>query len=728
MFSRMLSLGNRAVALAAYDVDFAAVPQRSEQEGSLYSFKKLSELELDVEDDTECRKFLWNYVVFRAPFEDAVEKPIHAGDGYHARAVCDFAVHCIVIATGLPTRGSRGWVSPGTGTRRDPSSPGATYPKNNQLSMSFCMRALAGLHGSRVTRQPAPRLQPFGSCESLGDAINSTKDFISLLGMWGGVIVDSFLDLEAQSDGFSTSILVRARAMNGLIEELGTNSCFVGTVLLSRYHTKESTPELLEMSYGLDLVGCEIRSSVDFPITAPGYSYPPMCYPYALVFHSTSISMLGRLKANRVSSLAKRVYNNRDFFAVRDRTDGHQDVYNFKAGRAQAIDHEAERKNELREHVVSAFGEIRSVYCVDATCDGINVFRMQLRTLRIIIEVDEADLQQPGDVIDSWFSVANEDIFLPPKQGSFYIVLRPRCNAERTAMERLYSVPEAIGRMLECKLVLERRLHYQRGEAVVKGYELTVIEMRLCDSDEIARISEGYACDIKNLYKAEYEKPRQAGRLALAAVEYGVDFEAVREMSTAEETKFLFVVDLWRGQLRWLSATTDLHRKLNYISEPVYQRWIDVHDSSRIVCLRIWGFATGSCEGKRVYRQQLHQLRKEVSVAESWFDMSSYCRAWEKRDDCFYVMPKDPRPERITRFEAIKPGDGIAFCCTMTRIDRTVARSKIANPGIWRRPDFNAQDHVVTATLPLELHIAGFAAARGLHYLSILQLTGNLNT
>ncbi|KAJ7026526.1 hypothetical protein C8F04DRAFT_1190469 [Mycena alexandri] len=116
----------------------------------------------------------------------------------------------------------------------------------------------------------------------------------------------------------------------------------------------------------------------------------------------------------------------------------------------------------------------------------------------------------------------------------------------------------------------------------------------------------------------------------------------------------------------------------------VYQRWMDVHGSSRIVCLRIWGFATGSCEGKRVYRQQLHQLRRilnvddsrEVSVAESWFDMGSYCHEWEKRDDCFYVMLKDPRPERITRFRAIKPGDGIVFCCTMTRIDRTVARSK----------------------------------------------------
>ncbi|KAJ7035879.1 hypothetical protein C8F04DRAFT_1340921 [Mycena alexandri] len=112
----------------------------------------------------------------------------------------------------------------------------------------------------------------------------------------------------------------------------------------------------------------------------------------------------------------------------------------------------------------------------------------------------------------------------------------------------------------------------------------------------------------------------------------------------------------------------------------VYQRWMDVHGSSRIVCLRIWGFATGSCEGKRVYRQQLHQLRRilnvddsrEVSVAESWFDMGSYCQSGKNE---------------MTAFMAIKPGDGIAFCCTMTRIDRTVARSKIANPGIWRRPD-----------------------------------------
>ncbi|KAJ7018609.1 hypothetical protein C8F04DRAFT_1198743 [Mycena alexandri] len=62
--------------------------------------------------------------IFRAPFEDAVEKPIHAGNGYHARALIEldyFAVHCIVIATGLPA-------GPGDG-----SSPGATHPKNNQV-------------------------------------------------------------------------------------------------------------------------------------------------------------------------------------------------------------------------------------------------------------------------------------------------------------------------------------------------------------------------------------------------------------------------------------------------------------------------------------------------------------------------------------------------------------------------------------------------------------------
>ncbi|KAJ7020670.1 hypothetical protein C8F04DRAFT_1196419 [Mycena alexandri] len=594
MFSRMLSLGNRAVALAAYDIDFTAVRQRSEREGSLYSFKKLPELELDVEDDTECRKFLWNYVghIFGQVEEVLVEL----------------------------------W--------------------DMQIEVLRSIMA---------------------------------KDQLQ----FGGIIVDSFLDPEAQSDDFSTSILVRGRAMNGLIEELGTNSCFVGKVLLSRYHTKESTPELLEMSYCLDLVGCEIRSSVDFAITAPGYSYPPICYPCALVIRSTSITMLGRLKANRVSSLAKTVYN-RDFYAVRDRTDGQQDVYNFKAARAQEIDHEAERKNELREHVVSAFGEIRRVYCVanetyyirlacpkDATCDGINVFRMQLRTLRIIIAVDEADL----------------------------IVLRPRSNEERTAMERLYCVPEAIGEMLECKLVLERRLHYQRGEAVVKGYELSVVETRICDSDEIARINEGYECDIRLGSACRICTKRKhlekAGRLALAAVEYGVDFSAIGQMSGADAEDFLFVeltpsVAFSDYRFGPCPRVNILIGQLNYISEP---HWIEGHGCS-IICLRIRGFANGSCEEKRIYRKQLRQLRQildadggtENNDAESWFDMSSCCGEWSRRDDCFYVMLKNPAPGRIARFKAIRPGDGLAFCCTMTRIDTTMSRSKIANLEKWRGP------------------------------------------
>ncbi|KAJ7025792.1 hypothetical protein C8F04DRAFT_1191074 [Mycena alexandri] len=119
--------------------------------------------------------------LFRAPFEDAVEKPIHAGNGYHARAlisVCEsdhFAVHCIVIATGLPPAG---WQARGSRVvaGRNLSEKQSGLPEEPEgPSMSLCMWAFAGLHGLRVTRQPPPRLQAFGSCESLGDAINPTR-------------------------------------------------------------------------------------------------------------------------------------------------------------------------------------------------------------------------------------------------------------------------------------------------------------------------------------------------------------------------------------------------------------------------------------------------------------------------------------------------------------------------------------------------------------------------
>ncbi|KAJ7017930.1 hypothetical protein C8F04DRAFT_1199710 [Mycena alexandri] len=633
MLSRILSLGHRAVALAGYDFDFFAVRQRSERGGSLYSFKKKSELESDIEDDIKCKKFLSTYFghIF-GQVEDVRELArIHYSFGsckvlslFQPDESCSIRLKCPL---GAPCRLVELW----------------------DMQIEVLQQIMA-------------------------------KDQLE----FGGVIVDSFLEFEgapAQSDDVSPSILVRARAMNGLSKELDTDYCIIGKISISRYQAKESNPEFLEM-LSVNLFIRDTGLSTAISVVSLSFSTCPS---------DADQIMLAKLKANRVSSLAKTVYN-RDFFAVRDRTDGDEDVYNFKAARAQ-------RSRESPTLILLSKANetyyIRLACPKDATCDGTNVFRMQLRTLKIILEVDEMDL----------------------------IVLRPKSHEERTAMEHEYCVPEAIGRMLECKLVLERRLRYRRGEAMVKRLGFATLT-RLRESAWATRATFTWVPFVESVqsgsdliigggcYRGLYyagpihfrqlpsisvlpivsrspsvslspsvlrhtkfphgQHLKQAGELALAAVEYGVDFAAMRQMSGANGEDFLFV------ELTPSASSTTFRN-------------------------RIRGFKNGSCEGKRIYRRQLQQLRQildvdggtEDNVAESWLDMSSCCREWSRRDDCFYVMLKNPGPGRTARFKAIGPGNGLAFCCAMTRIDTTVSRSKyrtttcghwIANLARWRGP------------------------------------------
>lgn len=72
--------------------------------------------------------------------------------------------------------------------------------------------------------------------------------------------------------------------------------------------------------------------------------------------------MLANLKASRVS-LAKTVYN-RDFFAVRERTDGFESVYDFKSNISAEIELHCEERKLLPEFRTLAFGEIRQVHSV----------------------------------------------------------------------------------------------------------------------------------------------------------------------------------------------------------------------------------------------------------------------------------------------------------------------------------------------------------------------------
>ncbi|KAJ7042861.1 hypothetical protein C8F04DRAFT_1175957 [Mycena alexandri] len=603
MLTRILSLGNRAIALAGYDLDFSAIRQRSERGGSLYSFKKLSELELDIEDNVECKKFLSSYFghIFgqveyvhelariRSSFGSYEVLPLFQPD-----ASCSIRLKCPL---GAPCRLVELW----------------------DMQIEVLQQIMA-------------------------------KDQLQV----GGVIVDSFLDFEgapAQSEGASMSILVRARAVNGLSKELDTGYCIIAKTSLSRYQAKESNPELLEMSYHLDLVGITGLSDV--------MGETPMCDPSAFLLRLTSQTMLAGLKANRASSLAKTVYN-RDFFAVRDRMDGHEDVFNFKTARAQAIDYEAERRKGLQEHVVLAFGEIRRVDCMRGrTKENNDACAFKAHVAHVPASLPTV--------------VASEEVLLPPRQGSFYIVLRPRSDEERAAMEHVYCVPEAIGRMLECKLVLERRLCYRRGEAVVKNlYKVACEGLRVTSASGIYCVGPrtltalnlccgNRLCEVALVrLKVDYGRRALDDRRNNYKRAPNRQFVAVRDRSDGHDSVFAFkrgrnILINPYSERRWAQPS---HSALAYGEIKTVYRMAE----AGAFCIVLTCPMSASCDAIYMFVRQLWSLKRILdldmlespgAIAVSWFDRSQEDPRMRRRTGSFYVTIRSENETEASEYEQI---------------------------------------------------------------------------
>ncbi|KAJ7018246.1 hypothetical protein C8F04DRAFT_1199183 [Mycena alexandri] len=634
MLSRMCSYGHRTVALALYDFDFAAVRQCSVSRGSRYSFKALPEL--DTEVDVECKEFQWDYV----------------GNVFGEVA---FA-----------------------------------YDSNSQMTVVH-LRCPAGVSCALVDMWNM-------QVSALRHVVES--DTIQ----WGGVITKSFLENDgipsgSESNSNPTEVVVRTRLVQGFAEKLEIGSLVACKVTLNRFHKNESSRDNLERTvYERDFsavaTACTLAKA---PVAAVN-----LCGGARTL--SSSVTMLANLKASRVS-LAKTVYN-RDFFAVRERTDGFESVYDFKSNISAEIELHCEERKLLPEFRTLAFGEIRQVHSVlmatrglkddqtyyirlgpptNATCKSINLYRKQLGTLRNIIDADELTL--PGKVVDCWFYVVREDICLHPKKGHFYIVIRPTTEGESAAVKELYDVPEVVGKILCCKLVLERRDHHPAG-GVVKGYELAVVESTLYDPDEIPRHLE------------------QAGRLALTAVEYGVDFAAVRESSGKTGCNFCFLEDDpllpgWEHQPRRMSRINILVGEVDWVSEP---RWCYFEVSCQVICLRVRAPSNSACEGKRVYGEQLRGLRGildadsdlDGNVGDSWLDLSACFDGCGPKDDCFYVLFRHCRAERSDRVRSLIAGEGIAFCCTMKRLDKNVGKTR--NYCMWAL-DFQKGDFLFPTSI-----------------------------
>ncbi|KAJ7779043.1 hypothetical protein B0H16DRAFT_802844 [Mycena metata] len=217
--------------------------------------------------------------------------------------------------------------------------------------------------------------------------------------------------------------------------------------------------------------------------------------------------MLAKLRANRSSTLARAVYN-RDFFAVREQTDGREGVFDFRSNESPVIDPYSQLKEKLPAFKALVFGEIKKVQQTGArtyyirlgppknvACVATNLFRKQIAKLRSIIVEDEITV--PGDVVDSWFNVANEDVVLSGKRGSFYVVIRSSNEEEDKVMAELFCVPEVVGKYLLCTVAFERRDHEPTQHAVVKAYEMGVMETTLYESSEIPKVGVDYVCDLR---------------------------------------------------------------------------------------------------------------------------------------------------------------------------------------------------------------------------------------
>ncbi|KAJ7028041.1 hypothetical protein C8F04DRAFT_1292078 [Mycena alexandri] len=516
----------------------------------------------------------------------------------------------------------------------------------------------------------------------------------------GGVITKSFLENDgipsgSESNSNPTEVVVRTRLVQGFAEKLEIGSLVACKVTLNRFHKNESSRDNLERTvYERDFsavaTACTLAKA---PVAAVN-----LCGGARTL--SSSVTMLANLKASRVS-LAKTVYN-RDFFAVRERTDGFESVYDFKSNISAEIELHCEERKLLPEFRTLAFGEIRQVHSVLMATRGLKddqTYYIRLgpptnatsRYLEKYYRRRRAHLgpdgQKPGKVVDCWFYVVREDICLHPKKGHFYIVIRPTTEGESAAVKELYDVPEVVGKILCCKLVLERRDHHPAG-GVVKGYELAVVESTLYDPDEIPRHLE------------------QAGRLALTAVEYGVDFAAVRESSGKTGCNFCFLEDDpllpgWEHQPRRMSRINILVGEVDWVSEP---RWCYFEVSCQVICLRVRAPSNSACEGKRVYGEQLRGLRGildadsdlDGNVGDSWLDLSACFDGCGPKDDCFYVLFRHCRAERSDRVRSLIAGEGIAFCCTMKRLDKNVGKTR--NYCMWAL-DFQKGDFLFPTSI-----------------------------
>ncbi|KAJ7025248.1 hypothetical protein C8F04DRAFT_1191602 [Mycena alexandri] len=479
----------------------------------------------------------------------------------------------------------------------------------------------------------------------------------------GGVVKSSYFDYSAVYPALrpiSGTFFVRMLWSHGMRRRLTASKYVIARVTFVRFHGNEVGGGNLERYYHMEVRGLEARRVGYFPARGPLYRCDgsnPTGY---------------KIRDHPTLSLALAKYQ-RHFVAVRDHSDGCECVFAFKNSIDVLINPSSERRWPQPSHYALAYGEIKRVYrlsevggyCIvltcpkNATCDAVT-----WRDRDVMVRPNS---RKSKDAAKDRVVLFVHPTLLPI---SAQVTLRSANEGQAGEYEKIFVTENPVGKMLECTLEFKRR-HIETGTTVLK-----------------------YAAPTRlRVYPVQGRKLQLAGRMALATVEYGNDFTAVRESSYFGGSEFFFAEDNNLSTLSEIQGGLGL--RINIIVGEIEKisgvTACSLGPACDVLCVKIRPPSNSSCEAYNVYFKQLKQLHRILEmdsengwtqpVGSSWFDASRDFDGWGPQKYCFYVYVRNTRDDRTERIMSLTPGTCVAFCGTMSRLDEDAEKTR--NYYIW---------------------------------------------
>ncbi|KAJ7036745.1 hypothetical protein C8F04DRAFT_1181091 [Mycena alexandri] len=668
MLARMLANGPATVALAEYDKDFVAIRQASIDGGSLFAFKAMPER--DQGDDYGTKASLRTYV----------------------GSVFGEVANIYTVSDGLCILQFK-------------------LPSNATCALTELWDKQWGVLGSILSQDEA------FTCGNVGS---------------------SFFDYSAVFPSMFPapgSFYVRAQWSHGMRRRLTSNKFVIARVAFLRFHNDgdgggHGKGGIITWS----CAGSRRNESVtslpgDPPIHATTMSewtagFAPVRGPHFIAFPSTS--MLRKIRDDPAGSLALAKYQE-DFVAVRRQSEGKECVFSFQDCRDMLLNPDSDRRWAQPRHSSLAYGEIKKVYrmreegkfCIlltcptNGTCDAMDMFQKQLRSLKKILDMDKLEMVPVFILLlrivarsDAEYSQGTSwcrglTAFRRTRAcASGRVLLCADTPWEANEYEDMFFRNDPVGKLLECRLWIKRS-QASVGEVIEKAYEINVFASTLHREDCgcVPEKGANYVCDMPE---------GSTCRMALGAVEYGVDFAAIREGSYPGGSEFYFAED------ERLSTMSDIQGglglRINIVVGEIEKisgvATCSLGPACDVLCVKIKPPSNSNCEGYGAYFMQLEQLRKILNVdfdngatrpvGVSWFDASREFEGWGPQKDCFYVriilvsravtyfpqvFVRDTMDDRTDRLVSLQPGTCVAFCGTMSRLDEEMDNTR--NYFIW---------------------------------------------